>query len=78
MVETDGVSVSLLLKRKDLVGKRQLPTKEKGLSSEIYIDELNDYSQVQNKKIVAIDPGKCDLIYCVDDCKKEANKFRYS
>ena len=27
MVETDGVSVSLLLKRKDLVGKRQLPTK---------------------------------------------------
>ena len=55
-----------------------MPTKEKGLSSEIYIDELNDYSQAQNKKIVAIDPGKCDLIYCVDDCNKEANKFRYS
>ena len=78
MVETDGVSVSLLLKRKDLVGKRQLPTKEKGSSSETYIDELNDYSQVQNKKIVAIDPGKCDLIYCMDGSNKEANKFRYS
>ena len=23
-------------------------------------------------------PGKCDLIYCVDDDNKEANKFRYS
>ena len=25
------------------------------------IDELTDYLQLQNKKIVAIDPGKCDL-----------------
>ena len=66
MIETDGVSCSLLLLRKDLVGKK-LPMMKKGLSTEIYIDELNDYSQIQNKKIVAIDPGKCDLIYCVDD-----------
>jgi hypothetical protein len=77
MIETDGVSCSLLLLRKDLVGKK-LPMMKKGLSTEIYIDELNDYSQIQNKKIVAIDPGKCDLIYCVDDCNKESNKFRYS
>jgi hypothetical protein len=27
---------------------------------------------------VGIDSGKCDLIYCVDDCNKEANKFCYS
>ena len=26
---------------------------------------VKDYSQLQNKKIVGIDPGKCDLIYCV-------------
>ena len=77
MIETDGVSCSLLLLRKDLVGKK-LPMIKKGLSTETYIDELNDYSTLQNKKIVAIDPGKCDLIYCVDDCSKEANKFRYS
>jgi hypothetical protein len=77
MIETDGVSCSLLLLRKDLIGKK-LPMMKKGLSTEIYIDELNDYSQIQNKKIVAIDPGKCDLIYCVDNCNKEANKFRYS
>uniref|UniRef100_A0A6C0HYB8 Cas12f1-like TNB domain-containing protein n=1 Tax=viral metagenome TaxID=1070528 RepID=A0A6C0HYB8_9ZZZZ len=51
---------------------------KKGLSTETYIHELTDYTQLQNKKIVAIDPGKCDLIYCVDNDKKEANKFRYS
>ena len=78
MIEIDGVSCSLLLKRKDLVGNKQLPTKEKGLSNETYIHEVSDYSQVQNKQIVAIDPGKCDLIYCVDDCNKEANNFHYS
>lgn len=77
MIETDGVSCSLLLLRKDLVGKK-LPMMKKGLSTETYIDELNDYSSLQNKKIVAVDPGKCDLIYCVDNSNKEANKFRYS
>jgi hypothetical protein len=77
MIETDGVSCSLLLLRKDLIGKK-LPMMKKGLSTETYIDELTDYRQLQNKKIVAIDPGKCDLIYCVDDDNKEANTFRYS
>ena len=77
MIETDGVSCSLLLLRKDLIGKK-LPMMKKGLSTETYIDELDDYSSLQNKKIVAIDPGKCDLIYCVDNSNKETNKFRYS
>jgi len=27
---------------------------------------------------VGIDPGLCDLIYCVDNDNKDANKFRYS
>jgi hypothetical protein len=77
MIETDGVSCSLLLLRKDLIGKK-IPMIKKGLSTETYIDELNDYSNLQNKKIVAIDPGKCDLIYCVDNSNKQANEFRYS
>lgn len=77
MIETDGVSCSLLLLRIDLVGKK-LPMMKKGLSTETYIDEQNDYSTLQNKKIIAIDPGKCDLIYCVDNDNKDANKFRYS
>jgi hypothetical protein len=77
MIETDGVSCSLLLLRKDLIGKK-LPMMKKGLSTETYIDELTDYTQSQNRKIVAIDPGLCDLIYCVDADNKQANKFRYS
>jgi hypothetical protein len=77
MIETDGISCTLLLLRKDLIGKR-LPMMKKGMNQETYIDEIKDYSHLQNKKIVAIDPGLCDLIYCVDDDNKEANTFRYS
>lgn len=77
MISTDGVGVSILFIRDDLVGKR-LPSTKKGISKEFYIDELNDYSALQNKKIIGIDPGKSDLIYCVDDASKDANVFRYS
>jgi hypothetical protein len=77
MIETDGISCTLLLLRKDLIGKR-LPMMKKGLSTETYIDELPDYTQLRNKKIVGVDPGLCDLIYCVDADNKDANKFRYS
>jgi len=77
MISTDGVGVSILFIREDLVGKR-LPNAKKGISRELYIDELVDYSTLQNKKIVGIDPGKEDLIYCVDDDSKNANVFRYS
>jgi hypothetical protein len=77
MISTDGVGVSILFIRDDLVGKR-LPSARKGVSTELYIDELNDYSALQDKKIVGVDPGKEDLIYCVDDASKDANIFRYS
>jgi len=39
---------------------------------------LNDYSYLRDKIIVGIDPGKEDLIYCVDHSSKDANVFRYS
>ena len=77
MVSTDGIGLSILLLRDDLVGKK-LPMMKKGISKELYIDELDDYSTLQNKTIVGIDPGKEDLIYCVDDASKDANVFRYS
>jgi hypothetical protein len=77
MISTDGVGVSVLFLRNDLVGKR-LPSAKKGKPCELYIDELKDYSELQPKKIVGIDPGKEDLIYCVDGASKEANVFRYS
>ena len=77
MIETDGVSCTLLLLRKDLIGRKP-PTMKKGVNDEEYIDELRHYSRLKNKKIVSIDPGKRDLIYCVDADNKEANTFRYS
>ena len=77
MISTDGIGVSVLFLRDDLVGKR-LPSTKKGISHELYIDELTDYSTLQNKKIVAVDPGKEDLIYCVDCASKDATIFRYS
>jgi len=76
MVETDGISCSILLLRNDKIGKKvrvnKIPNKEK------YIDELEDYSSLQNKTIVAIDPGKSDILYCVNGDTNEATKFRYS
>lgn len=76
MIETDGVSATILFIRNEFVGKH-IPNqtyKEK----EIYIDEVSDYSVLQTKKIVAVDMGKSDLIYCVDGKEKDADKFRYS
>lgn len=77
MIETDGISCSILLIRNDLIDKFSKP-KNTSSSKELYIDELDDYSHIQNKKIVTIDPGKCDIIYCVDGCCKNANTFRYT
>ncbi len=77
MVSTDGVGLSVLFLRADLVGKK-LPMMKKGISKELYIDELDDYSALRDKTIVGIDPGKDDLIYCVDNASKDANVFRYS
>jgi hypothetical protein len=77
MIETDGVSCSILMLRNDLIGKR-IPNIKIGSNMEQYIDELTDYTNIKNKKIVAIDPNKADLLYCVDNDNKEANEFRYT
>jgi transposase len=77
MIETDGVSCSILMLRNDLIGKR-MPYIKIGSNAEEYIDELTDYTNVKNKKIVCIDPGVGDILYCVDDDNKDANEFRYT
>jgi transposase len=77
MIETDGVSCSILMLRNDLIGKR-IPNIKIGSNTEQYIDVLSDYTNIKNKKIVAYDPNKADLIYCVDNDNKEANEFRYT
>ena len=77
MIETDGVSCSILMLRNDLIGKR-IPLPKIGSNTEQYIDELPDYTNIKNKKIVAIDPGKSDILYCVNSDNKEAKEFRYT
>ena len=77
MISTDGIGVSILFLQKELVGKK-LPMMKKKVAKELYIDELTDYSTLQKKKIIGIDAGKCDLIYCVDGSNKDATTFRYS
>ena len=77
MIETDGVSCSILLLRNDMIGKK-IPNIKVKATSEEYIDELNDYTNIKNKKIVAYDPGMSDLVYCVDNDIKESNEFRYT
>jgi histidinol phosphatase-like enzyme len=56
MIETDGVSCSILMVRNDMVGKKFKPKMR--LDGEKYIDELTDYTKLKDKKIVGIDPGK--------------------
>ncbi len=77
MIETDGISCSILLLRNDMIGKR-IPNIKVGINKELYIDELTDYTNIKNKKIVAYDPNLSDLIYCVDNDNKEATEFRYT
>jgi transposase len=77
-IETDGVSCSILLKKKALVGKRVKTPKAKKGSGEKYIDELEDYEHLKTKRVVAIDPNMSDLLYCVDSDEREQVKFRYT
>jgi transposase len=77
MIETDGVSCSILMLRNDLIGKR-IPNIKIGSNTEQYIDELSDYTNIKNKKIVAYDPGLSDILYCVDNDNKDATEFRYT
>jgi hypothetical protein len=77
-IETDGVSCSILRKRRDMIGKRAKEPKPKEARSECYIDEVEDYTPLQGKRVVAIDPNMSDLLYCVDRDTKDQTKFRYT
>jgi len=76
MIETDGVSVCILFRRKGDVGKRVV--KKKTSVDEPYIDDLADYSSLVDKKIVAIDPNWSDLLFCVDGDTSKRKKYRHT
>ena len=78
MIETDGISCSILMIRNDLIGKKVKV--KKGSNKEQYIDSLtkSERDKLDDKNIVAIDPGKNSILYCVDDDSKDANEFTYT
>ena len=85
MIHTDGISCSIILSKENSNDENEEDeTVEYSKRKEEYIDNLNDYSHLQGKNIVAIDPGKSDLIYCVDGTEKykpngeKTNVFRYT
>ncbi|ATZ81163.1 hypothetical protein BMW23_1120 [Bodo saltans virus] len=76
---TDGVGCSIQFIKEEYYNKF-VPNKKKITETYEYIDELEkeDYKRLKEKQIVAIDPNKGDLIYCVDGIEKERNQFRYT
>ena len=76
-VDTDGVSVSINLIRRDLYGRKGIKEKVTYVP-EIYGDELNELQKsiMSKKKIVGIDPGMSDLLFCANESGNQ--KFRYT
>ena len=77
MIETDGVSCSIVLILKDKVGNI---VKAKKGGSEPCNHELTSEERagLSGKKIVGIDPNMGDLLYCVDSDQRDQRQFRYS
>lgn len=76
-VETDGLSCSILLIRKDKVNARLLKDTRVDKEEE-HVDEIDEQSKgyIRDMKVVAIDPNMSDLIFCVDSDRKSQTKLR--
>ena len=76
MIETDGISCSILLLRSDIQKKRCLKSPNT-ICEEKYIHELKDeeYIEIEEKNIVSIDPNLSELIYCTNG---KGKFFRYT
>ncbi len=90
MIETDGTSCSILLQKRENVvkkgGKYRGDSGKKAQRDDesVYLEDLSKerLAKLANKRVVGIDPGKDDLIYCVekgpDGDREGMKKFRYS
>jgi len=70
MIMTDGVGVSILLELLDKDGNNLKQTKTKKTEEFRYFNELKgkELEEIKTGKKVYIDPGKRNLICCIDDC----------
>ena len=80
-VQSDGVSLCILLIRKDLLegersntGRRRVPDFE--VPETQYLTSLTEreIASLRNKTIVGSDPGKSDLLFCVNQSSKDGQK----
>lgn len=71
---TDGIGVSICFQKS---GKRYKENKNIDEDNDVYIDEIcnEDLELCKSKKLVSIDPGKCSLVFMLDENK---NKLRYT
>lgn len=81
MIRTDGISCCILFIRTDNNGNPLKKSKKycKQEDDTKYIENITLTEQIKNKKVVTIDPGMSDLIYC--GSKNKENKletFRYT
>lgn len=72
------MSCSILLKQRDAVKKRIKGPQPKKGNDEAYIDNVEDYKPLKDKRVVAIVPNMSNLFYCVDGDTKEQAMFRYT
>jgi hypothetical protein len=75
-IVTDGVSVSIpLCAKKQERGKKRKSPEEEGTTDQT--DEHVDYSHLEGRTIVGVDPGKYSIIYMTSDDKlKKQGKTR--
>lgn len=81
MIKTDGVSISVLFIRMKPDGKPMFKANKqcKGDNDYQYIEKLEFTEEINKKKIVCIDPGMSDLIYCGSKDKDgKLETFRYT
>lgn len=68
-IDTDGIGCSIIYIKKDLhnIPQKSEITINDTYYQDIYIDELDDIQKQKllNKKIVGIDPGSRNLLYCI-------------
>jgi hypothetical protein len=71
MIKTDGIGCSVLLvklrngKPIEITSKMQKELKNKLEKRDKYIEDVKITSQMKKKRIVTIDPGLADILYCV-------------
>eukprot|EP00201_Polytomella_parva_P015455 CAMPEP_0175051770 /NCGR_PEP_ID=MMETSP0052_2-20121109/7991_1 /TAXON_ID=51329 ORGANISM="Polytomella parva, Strain SAG 63-3" /NCGR_SAMPLE_ID=MMETSP0052_2 /ASSEMBLY_ACC=CAM_ASM_000194 /LENGTH=114 /DNA_ID=CAMNT_0016316105 /DNA_START=335 /DNA_END=679 /DNA_ORIENTATION=- len=76
MIETDGVSVSIVMIRRDLMGKR-VPKQRQSFDHERYVDDLSsdEREESSKRKVVGTHPNMGDLLFCVNEDGSKTSRY---